>query len=407
MADSIVREPPGIQLPGTRGDSLDRVRQRNLSLVLGLVHTHGARSRAWLTRETGLNRSTIAALVAELAQLGLVTETDPDQTRQVGRPSLVIRPSDTTVVVTVNPELDAVTIGVVALGGRVIRRVRHETAHVTSASEVVGIVAAALKGMRAELGSDYRIVGLGVAVPGLVRDSDGLVALAPHLGWRNESIARMIEEATGLAVVAVNDATAGAIAETTFGAGRGIRDVIYLNGGASGIGGGVVSAGELMRGASGYAGELGHLLVNSGGVECHCGARGCLETEVSRKPLLDALGLEPGDGERLEGHLLAAFAPGNVPSPRLADLLERQLGFLALALGNTANLFNPRLIVLGGFLGSLYSVAPERLEAAVRQHTMPGPREDVRLARAALGSSILMIGAAELAFAELLANPAL
>src|SRR5215218_9891676 len=103
---------------GARGNNLDDVRRNNLSAVLNLVHTTGAVTRAQLTRDTGLNRSTIGALVGELVNLQLVDETEPDTTNQVGRPSLMIKPGRRTVALAVNPELDAVTIGLVALGGQ-------------------------------------------------------------------------------------------------------------------------------------------------------------------------------------------------------------------------------------------------------------------------------------------------
>ncbi len=386
------------------GNNLDQVRRHNLSTVLRLVHENGSPSRAWLTRETGLNRSTIAALVAELAERELVAETEPDQTNQVGRPSPVIRPSDKTVAITVHPELDAVDIGLVALGGRVLRRVHNETSRIPTVSETVDIVTSVLAGMKGELG-DYRTVGIGLAVPGLVRERDGVVSVAPHLGWNDEPLAALLEEATGYSVASANDANAGAIAESIFGAGKGVSELIYLNGGASGIGGGIITRGELLRGTSGFAGEIGHTLVNSAGVECHCGAYGCLETEVSRQPLLEILGLSRGEAERLDDVLLAAFAPGIMPSPSLVALVEQQLGFLGVALGNTANVFNPQMIVLGGFLGSLYGAAPGILDAAFRQHTMAAIHDGIVITRAGLGSNILLIGAAELAFAELFENP--
>lgn len=387
------------------GNNLDQVRRHNLSTVLRLVHENGSPSRAWLTRQTGLNRSTIAALVAELVQHELVVESEPDQTNQVGRPSPVIRPNEKTVAITVHPELDAVDIGLVALGGRVLRRVHYETAKIPTVTETVEIVTSVLAGMKSELEAGYRTVGIGLAVPGLVRERDGVVSVAPHLGWNDEPLAALLEAATGYSVASANDANAGAIAESIFGAGRGIRELIYLNGGASGIGGGVITRGELLRGASGFAGELGHTLVNSAGVECHCGAYGCLETEVSRQPLLEALGLSRGEAERLDDVLLAAFAPGIITPPALVHLVEQQLGYLGVALGNTANVFNPQMIVLGGFLGSLYGAAPGILDAAFRKHTMAAVHDGVVITRAALGSSILLIGAAELAFAELFENP--
>jgi predicted NBD/HSP70 family sugar kinase len=387
------------------GNNLDQVRRRNLSTVLGLVHTNGSPSRAWLTRETGLNRSTIAALVAELVQLGLVVEAGWDQTNLVGRPSPIIRPSGKRIAIAVRPELDAIDIGLVALDGTVIRRVQHETAGVPTAREAIDIAAAAIAELLGELDASYRPVAIGLVVPGLVREADGMVSVAPHLDWYDEPVAAMLQEATGFEVRSANDANAGAIAESTFGSGRGVSDLIYLNGGASGIGGGIVIGGELLRGAAGFAGEIGHTLVNSDGIACHCGSTGCLETEVSRQPLLEALGLSTAEAERLDDALLAAFAPGATIPSALAELLERQLGFLAIALGNVANTFNPRMIVLGGFLGSLYGAAPDSLEAAFRPRVMAATRDGLVIHRAELGSNILMIGAAELAFADLLANP--
>jgi predicted NBD/HSP70 family sugar kinase len=389
-----------------RGNNLDLVRRRNLSLLLGRVHEVGGISRAQLTKETGLNRSTIAALVAELVQLGLVIETEPDQTNQVGRPSPVIVPSDRTVAITVNPELDAVTIGLVALGGRVIRQVRYDTLRVPSPREAVNITAAVIDGMRGELDAGYRTVGIGLAVPGLVRASDGVVTLAPHLDWHDEPFSDMLREATGYDVVAGNDASLGAIAESIRGAGRGVDDLVYLNGGASGIGGGVIAGGVLLGGASGYAGEIGHTFVNSDGVPCHCGSTGCLETEVSRAPLLDALGLTPSESERLEQVLLARLAAPEGAHDPVVALVERQLGFLARALANTVNVFNPSVIVLGGFLASLYAAAPGKLTSEVRSLAMVGPRDGVQIAHSTLGSTILTVGAAEIAFAALISDPA-
>jgi len=401
----VARTPVSPRAPGdVRGNNLDVVRRHNLSIVLGLVHAEGSVSRAELTRRTALNRSTIAALVAELVQLGLVLETEPDATNQVGRPSLVIVPSDKLVAISVYPELDAVTIGLVALGHRVLRTVRYDNVRIPSAREVVNIVGAVVAGMRGELDERFRVAGIGVAVPGLVGVTDGIVSLAPHLDWHDEPLADMLREATGYPVWAANDATAGAIAEARFGSGRGVDDLIYLNGGASGIGGGVVSSGTLLGGASGFAGELGHTLVNSEGELCHCGATGCLETEVRRAPLLAALGLEPGQAASLDETLATAWAAG--PSPELKELVERQLRFLGIALAGFTNMFNPRLIVLGGFLGSLLGVAGGSLIEAVRGRAIIGSRDNVEITRSTFGANLLMIGAAELALAGVLADPA-
>ena len=394
-----------VVLSAMRGSNLDMVRRRNLSLVLGRVHELGAVSRARLTKETGLNRSTIAALVNELVLLEHVIETDPDQAhQQVGRPSPVIVPSDRTVAVVVHPEMDSVEVGLVALGGRVLRRVRYDTERVPSPREAVNIAAAVIDGMRGELDA-FHTVGIGLVIPGLVRASNGVVAVAPHLGWRDEPVAEMLQDATGYRVAAANDASLGAIAESVRGVGRGVGQLVYLNGGASGIGGGIMSSGSPIGGASGFAGEIGHTLVRNDGDPCHCGSVGCLETEVARAPLLEALDLAPHESERLNDVLLEHLSRASADDPVRA-IVDRQRRYLAIALGNVANILNPNLIVFGGFLQSLYAVDPVGLTAAVRARTMTGPDRDVALAQAGLGASILMVGAAELVFADLIADPA-
>lgn len=393
-------------LPARRGSNLDNVRRNNLAVVLGLVHAHSRVSRAEITRETGLNRSTVGGLLAELVDLGLVDEQDPDTTHHAGRPSPIIVPREDVVAIAVNPEVDAVTIGLVSLSGKVLKRIRYDTARIPTPEEVVNIVTAVIAGMSGELNSSFRTVGVGVGVPGLVREHDGVVVLAPHLDWHDVPLAQMLGTALNLPVIATNDATAGLMAENLFGAGRSVGNHIYLNGGASGIGGGVAVNGQILTGSSGFAGEFGHTLVNSVGAQCHCGARGCLETEVRQEALLAALGLGPTQVENLESVLSEQFSRPEGPTAQVKDVVEAQLDFLADALRGAVNIFNPELITLGGFLGILYGLEPERITTAVRSRSMAGPREDVRLARAELGSDLLLVGAAQLAFAPFLADPA-
>ena len=380
----------------------DPSRRNNLSLLTTLVHHQGVLSRAQLTRLTGLNRSTVGTLIAQLVSLGVVYETAPAGEGQVGRPSPEVHPSPAVAALAVNPEIDAVTIGLVSLGGKVHKKIRFDTDRIPSAREAVNIASAVIAGMRSELDASYRITGIGMAVPGLVNRDDGVVRHAPHLGWRNEPVARMLGEATGYACQAANDASLGAEAELLFGAGAGAGqgNLVYLNGGASGIGGGIIANGQLLRGASGYAGELGHTFVRSGGKTCHCGATGCLETEVSQSRLLEIAGLGRGGTADLEEAL------ANNSRAEVSDEVARQLSYLGIALRNAVNIFNPEAIVLDGFLGTLHALAPTSLNGALQSQALDGPAGQVRIYRAALGSDLMMIGAAELAFTQFLADPA-
>lgn len=387
--------------PRPAGGSLDDLRRANLSRVLRLVHGERSLSRAELTRITGLNRSTIASLVAELDAVGAVEIGEPADTKRRGRPSTVIFPSTRLVVLAVNPELDATTVALVALGGKVVRSVRFEHERAPLPTDVVSIVSAMIDAWGAGTPA-HRIVGVAFALPALVRSSDGCVVLAPHLDWRDVPIARMTEEAVGIPTIAVNDADAGVIAENVFGAATGEHDVVYLNGGASGIGGGIVVGGVLLRGRDGFGGEIGHTLVRTDGEECGCGARGCLETEVRRDALLAALHISPAEIDELASLLAQRYGVDDT----LTAVVDRQRRHLVIALRDIANVFNPAVIVLGGFLGAIGAAGRERIVHDLAE--VPGLRPnlaDMRVTASSLGQDNLLIGAAELAFSPLLDDP--
>ncbi len=374
-------------------------RRRNLARTLTLVHREGAQTRAELTRRTALNRSTVGDLVAELAALGLVREAQPVEAAGVGRPSPVVSADPGVAVLTANPDIDAVTVGLVGLGGTVHKRVRYPTTASLTASEAVDLIAALVEGMRPELDTSYTVIGIGLAVPGLVERSTGTVRLAPHLGWRDEPLADRLAAATGYRCVVANDARTAMVAEGWFGAGRGLEDFVYLNGSASGIGGGIVSGGRPIDGRHGYAGEFGHTVVNPGGVACHCGRTGCLETEVRRERLLQVLGLDDSSADQLS----SALTQGR--SVRATAEIDRQLGWLTQGLSDVVGVVDPEAVILGGFLASLSDAAPGRLQESVKGTGFAAVDRDVDIVPAALGADVLTIGAAELLFDDLLNDP--
>ncbi|KRE26695.1 ROK family transcriptional regulator [Mycobacterium sp. Soil538] len=378
------------------GTSTDDVRRRNLSSVLILVHRNRALSRAELTRHTGLSRSTTKDLVEELTARGLVEESPAPSVSQVGRPSPIVRPGRRVLAATVTPEVDAVTVGVVAMGGAVLETVRCPTDRVPTPADTVALATEAIDRMRRDLPGGAALTAIGVAIPGLVHGLESVVQLAPNLDWHDVAIGEMLSTATGLPVYATNDANAGATAEHLFGDHHDAGHLIYVNGGPSGIGAGFVVAGGLLEGVAGYAGELGHTYVG-GSEQCHCGSVGCLETEVTQAPLARLIAeLDRADPS----------APPPCPTDAERDVLHRQARALAVALGNAINMLNPRLIVLGGFLRAFPAYADGVLREELSRRSMGGPRDLVRVVAATLGAETLVIGAAELAFAPVLADPA-
>ncbi|BDZ60403.1 hypothetical protein GCM10025873_01940 [Demequina sediminis] len=193
-------------------------------------------------------------------------------------------------------------------------------------------------------------------------------------------LATALQEALDLPATVGNDANLGLRAEWSYGAARGVDTVVYLNGSASGIGGAALIGGRMLRGGRGYGGEFGHMMIRSDGERCSCGRAGCLETELNAERL-DAAGHE-------------------------ASALDALAGILAAAIANLEVAFDPDLVVLGGYLGALYDERRAAIETGVRDLAFRPDAEDVAIARAALGGNRLLIGAAERAFAPLLADPA-
>lgn len=374
----------------------ERGASANLSTILRRVHRAGPASRAELTRETGLNRSTISGLVSELVERGLVLEVEPRSTKQVGRPSPVVQASSTVVAIAIVPEIDAVTMALVTFDRQVLRRVRFETETIPTVVEAVEIADRLLGELREDLTPEHRIAGIGVAVPGLVRAADGCVRWAPHLGWRDEPLGELLEEATGFPVLAANDANLGARAENLFGAAIDATHMLYMNGGPSGIGGGIIVNGELVNGAEGYAGEFGHNRVaappDSDATE------GELEQSVSQQRLLSVLGMRSASLDELEAALVAD------ERAEVRAEVHRQLGILSVGVRNMINILNPEKVVLGGFLGALFDLESDYFLDLLASHTLQPPWESVTVVRAELGSDLLLIGAAELVFDGIVAR---
>jgi predicted NBD/HSP70 family sugar kinase len=381
----------------SRGDG---IRRANLALVLRTVHREGPRSRAALTEATGLNRSTIADLVGELVSGGLVVERAPDPLGRVGRPSPTVTPDPRVVAVGVNPEVDALDIGAFALDGTPVARERLPQTQLLTPERTAELVGERLASWRRGPLRGRRTVGVGVAVPGPVRAADGLVRTAPHLKWTDAAIGDLVTVATGLPARVGNDAALGALAEHLFGAARGAHDVVYLNGGASGIGGAVIVGGVPLGGAGGYAGEFGQNRPGIVDAADRRAADGVLEDEVSRARLLSALNLDALDDTARAGGL----ATSDDPAVRAEAARQRRI--LATALANAANVLNPAVVVLGGFLAALAALDMDGLDAAVRAQTMPACAEGLGLRVAELGENRLLVGAAEAVFeAELFPTP--
>lgn len=388
------------------GVGRDEVRRANLHALLQRVHLDGATSRADLTEALRLNRSTIGDLTAQLESLGLVREEVPDGAtpgvRRTGRPSLVVVPRSDVCVLAVALDVDRITAALVGLGGDVL--FRSFRMHQRGGHDVAAVVeAVALQCQELlEQAGPLRCLSAGISVPGMVRQSDGLVHFAPNLGWVDQPFAQLMQQRLHLPVVVGNDASLGAMAELLRGAARGHQEVAFVSG-TVGIGGGFITRGQLVRGASGYAGEVGHLPVDTNGSTCRCGAVGCWETKIGEGPLLVGAGRLPGGGPAAVQEVIDS---ARAEDPRAMRSLEDVAVWTGIGLRSVLAIFNPEVVVLGGVLATVWAERPELVLDGLDRRSRLAMRSDAEIVVAALGQDTALVGAAELAFAPLLGDPA-
>jgi predicted NBD/HSP70 family sugar kinase len=397
---------------GSRGTRSEDVRRGNLSTVLSYVHVHGATARSRLTAELGLNRSTIGDLTGELVAAGLVREEPGRAGQEVegtgssgGRPSYVVTPeSERVQVLAVDVGVTHLTVARVGLGGVVLSRrdraYRRGARRHRDVTATIGKVAASLI---AEIDRHAVVAGVGVAVPGMVRSLDGQVRQAPNLGWRNAPLGVALGEALGLPVAVGNDADLGIRAEHVRGAAAGVLNAVYLSG-HSGIGAGIIAGGRPLGGRAGYAGEVGHIVVNPGGLPCHCGSRGCWETECGEERLFELAG-RPAGGGLAGAREVASAAAGGDETARAA--LEHVACWLGRGTANVVNALNPEVVILGGALEEVFAMAGDTVRDELAVSALAPLLEQVRILPPSLGSDSTLLGAAELAFDALLADPLL
>lgn len=382
-----------------RGRNREDLREHNLSAIAGLLHKFGTLSRAQLTSSTGLNRTTISNLVSELKDLGLVYESQSAGPTGVGRPSVMVSLSADVVAFAVNTALDATTVGVVNLLGQVLVKARRPNPANLTPTMAVQIANDLIIHLRAKLAPGTRIIGIGVAIPGQVRVAEGLVRFAPAFKWINAPFGPMLHKLSNLPVFLDNDASLGCLAERTLGSARKYSNIVYLFGGTNGVGGGVVIDGLQLRGASGYASELGHIRISDSNKEDYSGLVGTLESAVRRDRLLNVLGLKTANEDELEAAILATDSPDAIAE------FHSQIDSLGIGVANLVNIFNPQVVILSGFLASLFKFDHDRLLEEFRRHTLVASQEEVVVTSGKLNANLLMIGAAELPIHQIMENP--
>lgn len=362
-------------------------------------------SRPKLAQQTGLSRATIAILADELVRTGLAREVGLGDSTG-GRPPVLLQ---------FNPDA-AFALGarmydhdwgivVTNLDAQVVHRldihIPNDAPEVAIATLKEGVAT-----ITAQVNEGRLLPAIGLGTPGLVDVRSGVVQTAVDVGWFEVPIRQMAEEALGLKAFVANRSKVGALAELWYGAGRGLKDLIYISIG-TGIAAGIVHKGELYVGANSSAGELGHVTVLPNGPLCPCGNCGCLQ-QLAAGP---AIANRARERLRTGGTSILHDLSGNHPElitaqtvfqaaeqddPLAQEIVKEVARYLGIAIANLINLFNPELIILGGPVGRAGHVLLDPLQEEVRRRAMVYPLSVARIVTSALGPDTGAIGAAVL-----------
>lgn len=384
----------------SKGDgTLAWLRERNRERVIGALRMLGRTSQADIARATGLSRTTVSTLVAELKDSGLVFEVGavearaPD--RRGGRPGVLLVLQDSArAVVGIDFGHSHVQVALADLAHKVLAErmckldVDHRAADaLDAAARMVDEVLVEANVQRSA------VICAGIGIPGPVDRERGTVGSATILpGWLGLRIADEMEGRLAIPVEIENDANCGALAELTWGAGRDCSNFAYLKA-ATGIGAGLVVDGRLLRGASGTAGEIGHTTLDESGALCRCGNRGCLETVASGPAILQLVGrAEPGT--LTLGRVIELAAQGDVRCRRAISDAGHEIG---VAVAGLCNLINPERVVVGGLLSRAGEVLLQPMRESIRRHAVQAAAERVEVVQAVFVERAELLGSLALA----------
>jgi glucokinase len=250
---------------------------------------------------------------------------------------------------------------------------------------------------------NFKLMGIGIGVPGLIDKNSGTLISSPNIGWKNVQLKETLERHFTVPVVVENDSAATALAELELGALQGTKNSVFINLGA-GIGAGVIIDGKLYRGNKGRTTELGHTIIGENFYDCNCGKNGCLETFISTTALVNytkklieegnttsILDQAKGDISKLDAKTVMEGAKNGDATALMA--FERFIKYLGIGISNVVNTFDPELIAIGGELSQYGDFIINRLKEKIQFDNNLSNVKDTRIVKAKLVNHAGLIGA--------------
>lgn len=373
----------------------DTIRFINRQIVLNYVREKEPISRAEISHETALQRSTVSLIVEELKSLGLVYETEGESTG--GRPPTLLRlRAAGFLAIGVDLGTAQTTVATGDLVGRVLRRESFDTDpdRNTTLSRIASII-------KSQMLSEPAIEGIGISVPGLVDFDSGTALFIPHFKWRNWAIANELSEMVGVPVTVDNDANAAGLAELWLGRPeiRDVRDFIMVLV-EDGLGTGIIFDGQVYHGMDGAAGEFGHMTIGKDApVACAAGSHDCWEAFASERAALARYASKRSSDDQ-----------GAPSFPRLVDLafdgdqaaieaLIETAHYLGLGISNLAKGLSPQAVILGGEISRAWPLIADELRSTIEKSSICRGLASAPAYASTLGEDTRLMGALSLVLA--------
>ena len=393
------------------------VKALNKSIVLNIVRSQSPISRAHIAKVSGLNKATVSTLMDELIAERMVHEVGQGESKGGRRPRLLMLNERAAVVAGIDVGVGYLLAVVMDLRTKVLWRRRIPMDHRKGPEACLETAAGLIQeGLDAVPAPPLGLLGIGVGVPGLVDEAQSRLLFAPNLKWADVPIRDWLHRQFGVPILVANEANAGAIGEVWAGSAGGTQSLVYLSVGI-GLGAGIILNGELYRGMSGVAGELGHTTIDITGPVCPCGNRGCWELFASETALRSQIAravaanplffspLAPRDPDTLDTEDVVAAAESN--DPIAISALSTIGDHLGVGITNIINSFNPSLIIIGGSLAQAGSYVLNPARRTVEQRTTSHSRARTQIVLSTLGPSGCAVGAGAMVLQEQFRLPAL
>ncbi len=396
-----------------KGTDLHLMRESNRLLILNCVREYGSITRADVARHTGLSRTTVSSIMDELLKEGFVREGDTQRAPLSGGRRVIPVHFNAVAGYILGIVLgrNHLTILLGDLAANVLKE-RTQPFETRRGAEVcLPLLVDELRGFVAEQRIAWsKLVGIGLAVPGPLDIHLQRPASPPLLpGWEGVNFQQVLSKELETPIYVDNNANMGALGESRYGAGREVADLLYLKLG-TGIGGGIIMGGQLYRGHSGSAGEIGHMTVDPNGPRCNCGNRGCLEALAGSTAIVEDARQGLSLRRKIERDADGAYRQLDWrPRPDLADIdgvvqaaldgdpackaaLEQAGEHIGTVLASLINFFNPSLIVLDGKTMRAGELLLATTRRTVAERSLPAPLAHTRIVPGALGGKAIPIG---------------